>query len=66
MRTYFGFQGTPANYLIDREGNAVGGAIGYRDWESPVAQKLIERLLEGETSSSGEEKKKVNRQGKAG
>ncbi len=58
--------GTPSNYLIDREGNIVGGAVGYRDWESPVAQKLIERLLEGEASSSSEEKKKMKRQGKAG
>lgn len=65
-RGSFGLQGTPGNYLIDRKGNIVGGAIGYRDWTSPVAQNLIERLLKVEASSSSEEKKKVKRQGKAG
>ena len=44
-------QGTPGNYLIDREGNIVGGAIGYRDWTSPFAQKLIERLTEENSPS---------------
>ena len=50
-RGQFSLQGTPGNYLIAREGNVVGGAIGYRDWTSPVAQKLIERLTEENSSS---------------
>lgn len=41
----FGLWGTPTNYLISRRWKIVGGAVGYRDWESPEARRLIESLL---------------------
>ena len=36
---------TPTTLLIDRAGQVVGGALGYRDWASPVAYRLVESLL---------------------
>lgn len=41
----FGLWGTPTNYLISRGWKIVGGAVGYRDWESSEARRLIESLL---------------------
>ena len=34
--------------LIDRAGQVVGGALGYRDWASPAAHQLVESLLAAE------------------
>lgn len=65
-RGYFGLRGTPTNYLIDRAGNAVGAAIGYRDWSSPEAHRLIELLLDEKAPSSGTQKKEARPDGKAG
>lgn len=65
-RGYFGLRGTPTNYLIDRAGNAVGVAIGYRDWSSPEAHRLIELLLDEKAPPSGTQKKEARRDGKAG
>jgi len=65
-RGYFGLRGTPTNYLVDRAGNAVGGAIGYRDWSSPDAHRLIELLLDEKAPSPGTQKKEAKRDGKAG
>lgn len=41
----FGVRGTPTSFLIDRKGRVRGGGVGYRDWSSPEAQKLVESLL---------------------
>ncbi len=41
----FGVRGTPTNFLIDRKGRVRGGGVGYRDWSSPEAYRLIESLL---------------------
>ena len=65
-RGYFGLRGTPTNYLVDRAGNAVGGAIGYRDWSRPEAHRLIEFLLDEKAPSPGTQKKEAKRDGKAG
>ncbi len=43
----FAVPGTPTNFLIDRQGQVLGGASGYRDWASSEAHQLIESLLQG-------------------
>ncbi len=37
--------GIPSTYLIDKEGNIIGNAIGPRDWGSAEVISLIEALL---------------------
>lgn len=36
---------TPATLLANRAGQVVGGGLGYRDWASPAASRLVESLL---------------------
>lgn len=43
-----GVPGTPTTLLFNRAGEAVGGAIGYRDWGTPKAHELLESLLKAE------------------
>jgi len=38
--------GTPTTFLIDREGQVLGVGVGYRDWASPAAHRLVESLLQ--------------------
>jgi cytochrome c biogenesis protein CcmG, thiol:disulfide interchange protein DsbE len=35
----------PSSFLIDREGNVTGSAVGPRDWDSPAARAVVETLL---------------------
>lgn len=37
----YGLRATPTSYLIDKEGNVVGGTIGPKQWDSEAAQQLI-------------------------
>jgi cytochrome c biogenesis protein CcmG, thiol:disulfide interchange protein DsbE len=41
----YGVFGPPTVYLVDRQGRLVGRAVGARDWQSPAARRLLERLL---------------------
>ena len=41
----FTVRGTPTNFVLNRNGEVIGGAVGYRDWSSKEAQALIESLL---------------------
>lgn len=41
----YGITGTPTAYIIGRDGTAIGGAVGYRDWSQKSAVDLIEKLL---------------------
>jgi len=41
----FAVPGTPTTFLVDREGQVLGVGVGYRDWASPAAHRLIEGLL---------------------
>lgn len=36
---------TPTNFLVNRLGYLIGGSLGYRNWESPEAIRLIEAML---------------------
>ena len=47
----FGIQATPTNFLVDRRGHVVAGGMGYRDWNGPQAQRIIESLLAAEDDS---------------
>ena len=41
----YGVQSTPVKFLIDTNGNMVGAALGYRDWDSDNIKTLIETLM---------------------
>ena len=45
VSTEYGVRSTPVKYLIDKEGNLVGTALGYRDWDQDEVNVLIEALL---------------------
>ena len=42
----YGVWGPPTVYLIDRQGQLVGRAVGPRDWSTPAARQLLLALLE--------------------
>ena len=42
----YGVWGPPTVYLIDRQGQMVGRAVGPRDWSTPAARQLLLALLE--------------------
>ena len=37
----------PSNFIIDREGRVTGMLRSYVDWDSPVADEFVKRLIEG-------------------
>lgn len=45
VTSMFAVPGTPTTFLIDREGQVLGVGIGYRDWASAAAHRLVESLL---------------------
>lgn len=45
ISSMFSVRGTPTNFLINRRGEILGGAVGYRDWQSKEAGRLFEHLL---------------------
>ena len=42
----YGVWGPPTVYLIDRQGQLIGRAVGPRDWSTPAARQLLLALLE--------------------
>jgi thioredoxin-related protein len=42
----YGARGTPAHFLIDKEGNIKGGAIGYKNWNSRASKNLIQYIID--------------------
>ena len=45
VASMFAVPGTPTTLLIDREGQVLGAGVGYRDWASPAAHRLLQSLL---------------------
>ena len=45
VASMFAVPGTPTTLLIDRKGQVLGAGVGYRNWASPAAQRLVESLL---------------------
>ncbi len=45
----YGARGTPAHFLIDKEGNIKGGAIGYKDLNSKASKNLIQYMVDNPT-----------------
>jgi thioredoxin-related protein len=45
VASMYGVNSTPAKFLIDKEGNMIGAALGYRDWEQDEFIALIEELM---------------------
>lgn len=42
----YGVSSTPMKYLIDAKGNAIGAALGYREWDGEEVKSLITALME--------------------
>jgi len=42
----YGVRSTPAKFIIDTNGNLVGAALGYREWDDEGMRSLIQRLME--------------------
>jgi cytochrome c biogenesis protein CcmG/thiol:disulfide interchange protein DsbE len=49
LTSMFAVTGTPTNFLVDRQGRILGGGVGYRDWATPEAHRLITSLLKEKT-----------------
>ena len=45
VTSMFAVPGAPATFIIDREGQVLGVGVGYRNWASPAAHRLVEHLL---------------------
>jgi peroxiredoxin len=45
VASLFAVPGAPTTLIIDRAGQVLGGALGYRDWASPSVHRLVESLL---------------------
>ena len=45
VASMYGVNSTPAKFVIDTEGNMIGAALGYRDWEQDEFLELIEELM---------------------
>lgn len=45
VTSLYAVRGTPTTYLIGKDGNAIGRAVGYREWASKDAFELIAGLL---------------------
>ena len=45
LAVQYGVRGIPVNYFINRRGQVVAFASGYRDWKSEGGRKVIEQLL---------------------
>lgn len=41
----FGVRYTPTNFFVNRNGQVIGGSLGYRNWDSPEGHQLIQALL---------------------
>ena len=52
MSSSYGVSSTPAKFLIDTEGNMVGAALGYREWDKDEMISLIELLLKQSLNDS--------------
>ena len=45
----FGVSSTPMKFIIDRQGNMVTAAMGYRDWDKDDFKSLIKSLMSSDT-----------------
>lgn len=41
----YGVRSTPMKYIIDADGNMVGAALGYREWDDEGMRSLIDLLI---------------------
>jgi thioredoxin-related protein len=42
----YGVSSTPVKFLIDAEGNMIGAAMGYREWDSDEVKAMIETVMD--------------------
>ena len=42
----YGVNSTPVKFLIDTEGNMIGTALGYREWDKDEIRSLIQLLID--------------------
>ncbi len=36
---------TPTNFFVNRNGQVIGGSLGYQDWDTPEGHQFIQALL---------------------
>lgn len=53
VRQRYRIRALPTTYLIGRDGTIIGRIIGARDWHSPAARNLIDRLVGREGDGTG-------------
>ncbi|MBI5408907.1 MAG: TlpA family protein disulfide reductase [Nitrospirae bacterium] len=41
----YGVSSTPMKMLLDAEGNVIGAALGYREWDSDEVKELLRLLM---------------------
>jgi hypothetical protein len=46
VASMFAVPAAPTTLFIDRAGQVLGGALGYRDWASPAVYRLVESMLQ--------------------
>jgi peroxiredoxin len=46
VSSLYGVRSTPTKFIIDTDGNLVGAALGYREWDGEGMQSLIRKLME--------------------
>ena len=45
VSSLYGVRSTPMKFIIDTDGNLVGVALGYREWDDEGMRSLINRLI---------------------
>ncbi|MBL7048412.1 MAG: TlpA family protein disulfide reductase [Nitrospira sp.] len=46
VSSMFGIRSTPAKMLIDKQGNVIASALGYKDWDNDEFKELIQKLID--------------------
>jgi len=46
VASLYGIRSTPTKILIDKKGNIIGVALGYREWDTDTMKRLIDSLIE--------------------
>jgi len=52
VRNDYEVRALPTTYIIGHDGKFIGRIVGERDWQDGAAEKLIQHLLDGDSSQS--------------
>ena len=51
VASLYGVSSTPVKFLIDKDGNMVAAAMGYREWDSDTMKEIIQTLISQKSTS---------------